>query len=112
MKITLQPLIDFITDFNLNTAEVVSFNAKICFSSTFFSTIVEGNVEIINIHGKNINVVYLLGEDIEKYGVPNMFEDEHHKIEYQPNDCVIVKGRSESFDNYTIKIYPEKMLQK
>jgi len=83
MKITLKPLNDFINDFDLVTPDkVICFNAAIYFSSKFLSLNLNSEVQIINLNAKNMNVIYLLGLEVEKNGIPDMFEDHHEEITY------------------------------
>jgi len=108
MKITLQPLIDFVNDFDLNSPNKgICFNATIHFSSQFLTLTLNSDVQIININAKNINVIYLFSNEIAKSGIPDMFEDDHEKITYLFKNCLIIKGHSLSFGNFVVTIHPE-----
>jgi len=107
MKITTEPLIDFINDFDLDTPDKgICFNATIHFSSQFLTLNLNSDVQIINIDALSMNVVYLFSHEIEKSGIPDMFEDHHEEITYLFKTCLIIKGHSLSFDNYVLTIHP------
>ena len=107
MKISSQPLSDFINDLDLNIPDKgICFNATINFSSKFLTLNLNSEVHIIHIDVKNMNVIYLLSSDIPKSSMPDMFEDHHDEFTYLFKDCLIVKGASLSFGKYVLIIRP------
>ena len=81
MKTTEPILIDFITDFNLESPSrgTVCFEAMIQYEAEDIYKEVESEVHIITINNKNLTVFYLLDPEISMHHIPDTlyFNAEH-----------------------------------
>lgn len=106
MSESLKTLLQFITDFNLKLQD-----GPIAFSATLHTRL-NGNLVISNcdvqiITSNNMGAVYILNNDNEIKGVPDMFEAKNCLFSYRKENSLTFSGESEA-GNFLIAVIPKK----
>jgi hypothetical protein len=108
MKTTEPILIDFITDFNLESPSrgTVCFEARIQFEAQDIYKQVESEVHIITINNKNLTVFYLLDPDISTHHIPDTLYFNAADAVYHKNISLELRGVSALNGDYVLIITP------
>ena len=108
MKTTEPILIDFISDFDLESPSrgTVCFEAMIQYEAENIFKQVESEVHIITINNKNLTVFYLLTPDISIHHIPDtIYFNPEHAV-YHKNMFLELRGITAVNGDYTLTITP------
>jgi len=108
MKTTEPILIDFITDFDLESPSkgTVCFQAMIQFEAQDIFKQVESEVHIVTINNKNLTVFYLLDPDITSYHIPDTLYFAAENAVYRKNTFLSLRGISAINGEFVLTITP------
>jgi hypothetical protein len=108
MKTTEPILIDFITDFNLESPSrgTVCFEAMIQFATDDMYKQVASEVHIITINNKNLTVFYLLDPEISTHHIPDTLYFNAEQAVYYKNTSLELRGISAMNGNYVLTVTP------
>lgn len=108
MKTTEPILIDFITDFDLESPErgTVCFDAMIQYESEDFYKQVESELHIITINKKDLTVFYLLDPDITIHHIPEILYFNAAHAVYHKNIDLEIHGNNPAGEEYIMTITP------
>ena len=108
MKTTEPILIDFITDFDLESPSrgTVCFQAMIQFEAQDIFKQVESEVHIVTINNKNLTVFYLLDPDISSHHIPDTLYFVAENTVYHKNVSLELRGISALSGDYVLTIAP------
>lgn len=109
MKTGIELLGNFIRDFSLEDAdEIVSFNARIRFTSNFFSGTTDSTIQVITIRATGLSVFYFLNPEIAQNQIPDCIPYDEQLFFYSKNESLVIKGSNSLSGFYILKIYPVK----
>src|ERR1700753_2895007 len=101
MKTFTQSLTGFITDFNLARQDgVICFDSTIYFSTSNNFIQLPSEVQIVSM--ENIELVYLLSLDIDRFFIPDMYTISEENVRYIKDTALIIKGHSIIQGKYTL----------
>jgi hypothetical protein len=108
MKTTEPILIDFITDFDLESPSggTVCFEATIQYEAQDIFKQLESEVHIITINNKNLTVFYLLNPDISMHHIPDTIYFNAKNAAYKKNISLKLNGTTAVNGDYTLTITP------
>ena len=108
MKTTEPILIDFITDFDLESPSrgTVCFEAMIQFEGQDIYKQVASEVHIITINNKNLTVFYLLDPEISMHRIPDtLYFNADHAV-YRKNISLALRGTTVINGDFVLTITP------
>src|ERR1700761_504662 len=105
MKTFIPTLSQFITDFKLGRTDgLICFDATIYFSS--HTNFIQLPTEVQVLSMENIQLVYLLTPDIDRFFIPDMYEVGKQEFRYIKNMALVIKGHSTIQGKYVLSIHP------
>jgi hypothetical protein len=107
MKSTSPAITQFIEDHRLADREGnIIFTALVHYRSAVKNITLNTTVQLITIHAKNMDVLYLVGPEAIDKALPATYDDENNSFNYQ-GGALVIKSDHSSDGQYTVSIFPE-----